>query len=193
MALNTLLSTVLLALGGDAALANLEDAAWEPGKLRLPLTVVERSGVTRHGVVVTGGVPFPPGFLRDVKRLCVTDATGKPVASRATVMTRWWRPRYDDSIRWALVSFRADVEARATVTYYLTDNATSRPATRLVVKRDSNQIALSTGAAKFTIPLDGNSLGSYPTAVKVARPVRRGAVVKVPEMATRWLPTLHVS
>ena len=36
---------------------------------------------------------------------------------------------------------------------------------------------------------DLKSLGE-PDAVKVARPVRRGAVGKVPVKVTRWLPTL---
>ena len=83
---------LLLAVTANAAdFKNLEDAAYEPGNLKLPLTVVERSGVDRHGVVVSGGVPFPAGLLSDVNRLCVVDDAGQPVACQATVMTRWRR------------------------------------------------------------------------------------------------------
>ena len=152
------LCLLLAVAASNADLRNLDDAAYEPGELRLPLTVIERSGVDRHGVVVSSGVPFPDGFLPDVDRLCVVDSAGHPVACQATVMTRWWKPRYDNSVRWALVSFRADVAANGTATYYLTDSGSLRPKTALKVVKTSDAITVSTGQAKFAVPLSGNSL-----------------------------------
>jgi len=124
----------------------------------LPLTVVERSGVDRRGIVVTGGVPFPAGFLPNARRLRVVDDEGRVVPSQATVMTRWWKPRYDDSVRWALVSFPANVPADSTATYYLTDAGPDPPGTRLSVDRTSEAIVVTTGRAEFTVPLSGTSL-----------------------------------
>ena len=152
------LCLLLAVAAGNADLKNLDDAAYQPGKLKLPLTVVERSGVDRQGVVVTSGVPFPAGFLPDVKRLCVVDGTGQPVACQATMMTRWWKPRHDNSVRWALVSFRTDVAANGTATYYLTDNGTPPPKTAMRVESTSGSIVVATGQAEFAVPRSGNVL-----------------------------------
>jgi hypothetical protein len=157
-------------------MSNLGEADFQPGQLRLPLTVVERSGVHRRGVVVTGGVPFPAGFLPDANRLKIVDQTGRAIPSQATVMTRWWKPRYDNSVRWALVSFPADVPASGTATYFLTDRAAAanvawdsvpsgsgrspnlRKHTRLRVERTPEAILVATGNAEFTVPNAGTAL-----------------------------------
>ncbi|MCG3178378.1 MAG: hypothetical protein BIFFINMI_00705 [Phycisphaerae bacterium] len=150
-----------VAFGGEPQWQNLPGANsdFKPGSLKLPLVVTERSGVARRGAVVTSGVPFPPGFLPDVGRLAVVDKDGKPVVSQATAMLTWHKPAYDDSAQWALVSFVADVDANATATYYLTDDGKSAPpASALKATRDEKAITVATGAAKFTIPLEGASL-----------------------------------
>ena len=153
-----ILWSLLAAGSAHAAPSDLGDADDQPGRLRLPLTVVERSGVDRRGVVVTGGVPFPAGFLPDASRLHVVDASGRAVPSQASVMTRWWKPRYDNSVRWALVSFQADVAAGGTATYYLTDASSSPPSPRLRVESTSEAIVVSTGRAEFAVPRSGTSL-----------------------------------
>jgi hypothetical protein len=73
-------------------------------------------------------------------------------------MTRWWKPRYDNSIRWALVSFTADVPAGGTATYYLTDADAATANTRLTAEKTAQAIVVGTGEAEFTIPLSGTSL-----------------------------------
>lgn len=147
----------------DYRVRGLDAAQFEPGELRLPLTVHERSGVAREGVVVSSGVPFPPGFLMDEERLGVVDEAGRPVPSQAMVMVRWWKPTYDDSVQWALVSFLCDVPANGTSTYYLTDDGrAASPATALELVRAGENghdaHTIQTGPATFVVPDSGDAL-----------------------------------
>ncbi|MGQ9662627.1 MAG: exo-rhamnogalacturonan lyase family protein, partial [Kiritimatiellia bacterium] len=139
-------------------LQNVPGADFKPGQLRLPLTVHERSGVERKGAVVTSGVPFPVGFLHDVKRLCVLDAASNAVPCQAIRMVKWHKPIYDDSVQWALVSFQCNVPANGTATYYLTDTGQTAPATKLKVEKRESGISVDTGVAVFVVPLQGQSL-----------------------------------
>ena len=151
----------VMALGSTAlgdGMANLPGADFKPGSLRLPLTVHERSGVARTGVVVTSGVPFPVGFLTDVNKLRVVDSAGKAVPCQASVMSRWWRPTYDDSVRWALVSFQGDVKARDTATYILTDAGGATQKTDLALVKTDAGLTVKTGPGQFVIPTAGSAL-----------------------------------
>jgi len=155
------LVTVLLPAlpAAEVRLQNLSGGEFEPGKLKLPLVVTERSGMHREGTVVTGGVPFPAGFLNDIGRLGVIDKHGKPVVSQATLMVKWHRPAYDDSVQWALVSLVADVPANGTSTYYLTDDGKAvAPASPLRAIRGDRAITIETGAATFVVPLAGKAI-----------------------------------
>lgn len=153
---------VLLSLtagAAEVALQNLPGAAFTSGKLKLPLTVHERGGVARQGAVVTSGVPFPPGFLADARRLAVVDGAGRPVVCQATPLANWHPPAYDGSVQWALVSFVCEVPAGGTATYFLTDDGQAPPpASPLRATRDAQAIRIETGTASFTIPLSGKAL-----------------------------------
>jgi hypothetical protein len=121
--------------------------AWE-----LPLTVEEQQGVAGLRRV-TSGVPLLPGQARDVKdlRLLAKDAAGKttPVPGQFRELARWWRA--DNSIRWVLVDFAADIGARQTNTFVLTDARLNVPATRLTFRQDDNFITVNTGPARFVV------------------------------------------
>ncbi|MDD4891156.1 MAG: hypothetical protein PHU85_14640, partial [Phycisphaerae bacterium] len=143
----------------DIPLKNLPGAEFSPGQLKLPLTVAERSGVERKGVVVSSGVPFPAGFVADLGKLAVVDKDGKPVVSQANLMVKWHKPAYDDSAQWALVSFAANVPANGTAVYYLTDDGkAAAPASPLKVSKTDKAVQVETGAGSFTIPLAGEAL-----------------------------------
>jgi len=153
---------VLVVCGAVSAgdLANLPGVDFKPGALRLPLTAHERSGVGRVGVVVSSGVPFPPGFLEDEKTLRVLDGAGKPVPCQATVLTRWWKPTYDDSVRWALVSFVATVGPNGKADYTLTDAGGEVPGTPLAVEKGDAAVSVKTGALTVVIPTSGPAIVS---------------------------------
>lgn len=92
-----------------------EDAPPAPtsGKIALTLTADKGAG---NDVVVSLGVPFPAGALRDAKNVAVFDAAGKEVASTATVLASW---PLDGSIRSVLVAFKTTLAASATATWEL--------------------------------------------------------------------------
>jgi PcRGLX-like protein central beta sandwich domain len=143
---------------GEVARLNLDGADFVAGKLKLPLIVTERCGVQRDGEVVSSGVPFPPGFLSDVKKLRVVDSDGQAVPSQAQLMIKWHKPVYDDSVQWALISFPAKVVAGATSTYYLLDDGkTVEGSAAGVLKVEAGETGhlINTGAATFTIPGQG--------------------------------------
>ena len=148
----------IVAFHGEVACQNLPGADFKPGQLKLPLTVHERSGVERKAAIVSAGVPFPPGFLPDVSKLRVVDKGGTPVICQAAVMVKWWKPAYDDSVQWAMVSFLADVPAEGKAVYYLTDDGKGEAASPLNVSKTDKQITIDTGAASFAVPLAGESL-----------------------------------
>jgi hypothetical protein len=123
-----------------------------PGKMNLPLTVTDFSGINRLREVVTGGVPLPRGVARDTAGLRVVDAAGQPVPCQFAVMDRWWAEP-DPSVRWVLVDFIGDVFANDTATYYLRDDAGAAPApaTPLRVTDEAEKVTVITGPLKFTV------------------------------------------
>ncbi|MCX7590340.1 MAG: hypothetical protein N2255_01800 [Kiritimatiellae bacterium] len=122
------------------------------GQLDLPLNVTEWARVDRRDEPVTGGVPLPPGAVFDTAKLRVVDPSGNPVPAQFKVMERWWKPAYDDSIRWLKVDFLADVPATETTVYRLRDNGEGIiPATPLSVTENEGEILVTTGPLRFTI------------------------------------------
>ncbi len=157
------LVVVLLAFSSaqssEPARRNLSGADFKPGGLRLPLVVTERSGVDRKGRVVSSGVPFPPGFLKDAGKLRVVDSAGRSVPSQGSLMVKWHKPAYDDSVQWALVSFPADVAAGKTSTYYLLDDGgADRAKSPLKLSESKGAITVQTGPARFVVPRKGPAL-----------------------------------
>jgi hypothetical protein len=144
--------TLTLALTFSAALAG-EGRAFPPapGKMNLPLTVTDYSGVNRPGEVVTGGVPMPRGLLKDTAGLRVLDAAGRPVPCQFQVIDRWWCDP-NPSIRWLLVDFVADVNATESSVYCLRDDGGEKaPATKLKLTEDDDKVTVTTGPLKFTV------------------------------------------
>jgi hypothetical protein len=140
---------VLLGLTLSAAAA--AERMPEPGKLNLPLAVTDFSGTNRLGDVVTGGVPLPRGLVKDLDKLRIVDAAGKPVPCQFSVMDRWWAEA-EPSLRWVLVDFVAEVYADEIATYYLRDDGGEKaPATPLKVAEDADKVTVVTGPLKFTV------------------------------------------
>ncbi|MBN2489292.1 MAG: glycoside hydrolase family 127 protein [Planctomycetes bacterium] len=161
---NGLATRVLAIVVACAAAAAQDPAPAAPGNLALELRVVERSGVARAGAVVTSGVPFPPGFLADPACLAVLDGAGRPVLAQASVLSRWWAPAHDDSVRWVAVSFPADVRANGHARYTLVDRplteaeAARLPRLRAGVTESDDDWVVSTGVARFFVPKKGAML-----------------------------------
>ncbi|MBN1442334.1 MAG: hypothetical protein JXA90_06470 [Planctomycetes bacterium] len=115
------------------------------------LSVVERQGVARSREPVTFGVPLPRGELRSAENVrLMRDGAEIPAQFRATGL---WRP--DESIRWLLVDFQADIDADARQTYILEYgdgvSATEKPRAAVRIEETGDVYLVTTGAARFTI------------------------------------------
>ena len=79
------------------------------------LKVAETAGITRRKYPLTRGVPLPQGTVAGVENLSLQDAQGRDVPVQLRVLGRW----PDDSAKWVLVDFQADVEAGQEAVYTL--------------------------------------------------------------------------
>jgi len=83
--------------------------------LDVPLTLLETAGVPRQGVPASASVPFPRGHVKSAEALWLAGAGGRAVPVQRQVLERW----PDGSIRFLLLDFLADVQARGHATYTL--------------------------------------------------------------------------
>ena len=80
-----------------------------PSSGTIDLTLTPDRGAA-DGAVVSLGVPFPPGALREDKLVSVLDPAGTAAAIHTESLARW---PADGSVRSVLVAFRATLDANA--------------------------------------------------------------------------------
>ena len=148
--------TALMGLCAAAAATSAAAAAWV-----IPLELQEGRG--KSGLrYISGGVPLLPGQAKDVSELQLQNRSvpGVPavVPAQFRVLARWWRPTTvqgsgDDSIRWVLVDFQANIKANTKPVLHLTNGKLPRPAVAspLKVRTTDDTITVDTGAATFVI------------------------------------------
>ncbi len=83
------------------------------GEIRL--TVQEPAGVQRQQWPVTSGIPLAQGALRDDQAAALFDAAGGEVPLQTETLARW----PDGSVRWLLLDFQIDLNAKETKTLVL--------------------------------------------------------------------------
>ena len=117
----------------------------------------------------------------DLANLRVEDSGGNPVPAQFQVLSRWWCPRYDNSIRWLLVTFPAGAAANGTSTYTLKTGDNIAPTKPVSVVTDGASLTtVDTGAIKAVINgsafklfdavwLDANADGQYEPTEKVVQ------------------------
>ena len=126
----------------------------KPGEFEIPLSIDDASPSGGRRFVTTG-VPLMVAQAKDPGelRLLAKDAGGatRAIPAQFRVLARWWR--FDDSIRWVLVDFQADVPAGARAEFVLTNRKVEAPAppAKLVVEQTDAAITIDTGPAKFEI------------------------------------------
>ncbi|HEU4532940.1 MAG TPA: hypothetical protein VFS00_02435, partial [Polyangiaceae bacterium] len=125
------------ASGGGLAPAGF-GAVSVPARGRLRVDVVADRGPLEGGVVSLG-VPFPPGALRDPSMLRVLNERGEEVAAHAASLARW---PADGSQRAVLVAFRASLAAGAAATWAIEYGAKrTREAGALAAEPDGRAVA----------------------------------------------------
>ena len=136
----------------------------------IALKVSETAGITRRKYPLTRGVPLPQGTR--LEALSLRDAQGREVPLQLRVLGRW----PDDSAKWVLLDFQADVEAGQEAVYTLQStkgpNAAARGRGVEIAERE-DRFEVCTGPLRFGVGkkafalFDGVELGQRVAAVEV--------------------------
>ncbi len=137
------------------------------------LTVEEQLGLQRRGWPVSIGVPLPRGWTHDESALQLR-GDGGVVPSQSRALARW----PDGSVRWALISFAADLAARQTRRFEVQRGSPGKPRHPVSVRETADGIEIDTGALRFTIArrsfgllqdvaVDGKPVASGPLTISV--------------------------
>ena len=137
----------------------------------IALKVSETAGMTRRKYPLTRGVPLPQGTR--LEALSLQDAQGRAVPLQLRVLGRW----PDDSAKWVLLDFQADVEAGQEAVYTLQStkgpNAAARGRGVEIAERE-DRFEVCTGPLRFGVGkkafalFDGVELGQRAEASFVA-------------------------
>ena len=131
------------------------------------LKAVEPAGIERVAEPVTGGVPFPEGLVKDVSKLALVDAAGKPVPAAFTAINLW--PK-DKSVRWALVDTQLSVPANGTAEFAIVEGPESRAIGKIGEDR-GEEFEVQVGATKISVRKKGFRLfESLERAAAVSEP-----------------------
>jgi hypothetical protein len=127
--------------------------AAKPGDFEIPLTIADTSPSGGRRFVTTG-VPLMVGQVKDVAELRLAAKTGgglKAIPAQFRVLAKWWR--FDNSIRWVLVDFQAEIGAKGKPVFVLTNRKLASPAppAKLTVEKTAATITVSTGKARFGV------------------------------------------
>ena len=145
-------------------------------KCGIEIRVKEGEGIARERWPLTRGVPLPEGAVKGVEGLWVEDGEGEVKAAQFRVLGRW----PEGSVKWVLVDFQGDVEARGESVYLLKygeeEAAPQREAleVRVEIVERADRVEVSTGVMRFGIGkeafalFDGVELGEQQQGTFVA-------------------------
>jgi len=122
-------------------------AAGSAAAVEVTLTVTNDVNTARKAGVVTAGVPFARGAVRDVKKLSVS-ANGRAIPAQFITLAPW----PDGSVRWALMDCQVDVPAGGKTELLLRDDGQNvAPTTPVKVTNTASTVTVSTGPLEFTV------------------------------------------
>ncbi|MCK5849868.1 MAG: hypothetical protein KAH23_03055 [Kiritimatiellae bacterium] len=147
----SVVASILAAHAQDAeAKITAENYKLEKGVFTVPLRVDDNIGIIRKAWPTTFGVPIPLGLVKETSDLRLLDKAGKEVPCQFKPLSRWWGR--DNSLRWVLLDFQADVPAKGSTVYTLTND---KPAAKIKnginVKESTDAFTLATGKLKVVI------------------------------------------
>ncbi|MHC4177883.1 MAG: exo-rhamnogalacturonan lyase family protein, partial [Planctomycetota bacterium] len=138
--------------------------AWHADAATLRISVEEPTGVPRKGWPVTSGVPLAQGALKDAAAAALFTADGREVPLQTEALARW----PDGSIRWLLLDFQVDLNAKQMKSFSLRcgEKVRRTPVDKRVrVLPEEGGVVIDAGAIQFSIAADG--FLSYPGSVAV--------------------------
>ncbi|MCG3178791.1 MAG: hypothetical protein BIFFINMI_01121 [Phycisphaerae bacterium] len=115
--------------------------------LEIPVTVTEPAGLERADAPVFGGIPLPRGEVKDAGTLQLVDAAGQPVALQVDPLVT----EPDGSLRWVLLSFKADLKPHEAKTFTLKTGQAKAPAAKSIVADGADAVTIDTGRATLVI------------------------------------------
>ena len=130
-----------------AVVAAASLAASSTGAVEVKLTAADDAKTLRKGAIVTAGVPFAKGAVRDAGRLSVS-AAGRTIPAQFLPLARW----EDGSARWALMDCQVDVPAGGKTQLLVRDDGKNiAPPEPVKVARRAGVVEVSTGPLQFTV------------------------------------------
>jgi PcRGLX-like protein central beta sandwich domain/PcRGLX-like N-terminal RIFT barrel domain len=115
--------------------------------VEVKLTAVETAKVERKPALVTSGVPFARGAVKDVKKLSVS-LGGKLIPAQFLKTAKW----SDGSVRWALMDCQVPVAAGGKAQLVVRDDGRNpAPAAAVKIDNGATVVTVSTGPMKVVI------------------------------------------
>ncbi len=148
-------------------------------------------GTSRLHEPVSCGIPWPRGVLRETARLKLLDAEGRVVALQARPLDRW----PDDSVRWALLDWQAEIAAETTARYRIEvgrEASGAVAATQVRTGHEAGRLLIDTGTAQFALRTGNTSLfESVTVANRPAIDAARTRFTVVDESGQTFQPLLE--
>jgi PcRGLX-like N-terminal RIFT barrel domain len=119
-------------------------------QLSVSLLIEERSGIRRAAEPISVGIPFERGALMRPKSLVLSDANGQCRALQSVALAHW----SDESVKWLLLDFQADVEPNGTAVYRICPGETTCPEDHggnILVAETLERFVVNTGRATFSV------------------------------------------
>ena len=108
--------------------------------------------VARMKAPVTGGIPLPPGEVKDVRELVLRDASGAPVPVQISVLST----HADGSPHWVRLDFLVDIPAGKTLRFQLGKGQDHPSVDRPVVTREQEaSLVLNNGILEIAMRTKG--------------------------------------
>jgi hypothetical protein len=125
----------------------------QPGAIQrqqVKVNVLDEVGVPRRGVPITFGLPIPQGGLYDLANLRLLSPSGRETPAQFTATAFW----PDDSLKWVLVDFWADLDANQHADYAVeigNDVTRKAPPSKVRVDESTDVIRVNTGPLEAVI------------------------------------------
>ena len=106
--------------------------------------------------LVSRGVPFPPGVVKDEGGVCITDGHGNVLPSEGKTLQK----RPDGSVEWMLMDILVDLASEEDKSVFVETKVAEQPevAHPVTVKEDGSELALSNGLSEIVVSRGGGSL-----------------------------------
>jgi len=112
--------------------------------LDVPLTVANREAAAKTSEPITSGVPFAEGILTSTAQVRLLQ-NGAEIPAQFKILARW----PDNSVRWLLVDFQADLPASGSAAIVLQTGTAPAAVSGITIDDQASTLTVNTGARSF--------------------------------------------